>query len=409
MGTGKTIITLTHVLDNPEKTLNIAPLRVSQLVWRQEASDWEHTQGMNLQLATGNAATRATALERDADMHLINIENVQWLMANYDLTRWDRIIFDELSLWKGGGKRWKVIRKLLKHMQRIGLTGTPAANGLLGVWPMAKLIDETMLSRTREQYKRKYFYPTDFMQYDWQPLPFAEKAIFDELKPCIFRIENDKSEMPELVVNPVRVIIPPSVHKLMDRLTRHHIMELDGKELTAASAGVLTGKLQQISNGRVYEDDSKESLFLHDAKLNACVELVDELMGEPVIIAYTYQHDLIALREAFPDAPVIGEDDDNEALMNEWNEGKVPVMLGHPGAFGHGLNLQHGGHTLIWYGLNWNLDYFDQTIARLWRSGQRSDSVFIHVLIGADTIDETIFTTLHEKADVQRAMLDWYR
>jgi hypothetical protein len=391
-----------------ESVLHQYALRVARLVWRQEAAEWEHTQDLDIRVAAGlSPALRADTLETPADLHVLNFENTQWLVDNYDLTRWDRIIFDELSLWKGGGQRWKAIRKKVSHARRIGLTGTPASNGLLGVWPMAKLLDESLLQRSRDQFKRAYFYPTDYNQYNWAPLPFAQEQIFEALAPITFRIENDKSEMAELVMNEIKVELPLKAHTLIKRMTRDFIADLEGTELSAASAGVLTGKLQQITNGRVYTED-REHQFVHDAKVKACIELVDSLAGSPCVICYNYQHDLYALREAFPEAWVVGEGDDSE-MIERWNAGRIPVLLGHPGAFGHGLNMQRGGHHLIWYGLNWNLDYFEQTIARLWRSGQRNDSVFVHVLVGLDTIDEDIFIALRDKASVQQAMLDYYR
>lgn len=407
MGTGKTAITLTHIVDIlPANVLIIAPLRVCELVWEQEAKQWEHTRGLTFSKVLGTGKQRVAAMDKQANVHLINIENTQWLIKHYDLKRFDTIIFDELSLWKGGGKRFKAIWRHVRHAQRIGLTGSPVTNGLLKIWPMVKLIDEELLPKTREGFKRKYFYPTDYMQYNWEPLPFAQEKILAELDEITFRIENDLSSMPELVYDPIRVKLPPQVLKQMRKFEREQVMEIGAGSLTASSAAVLTGKVQQMSNGRIYDEDGND-IFVHKAKVDACKGLVESLNEEPVIIAYTYNHDLVGLKEAFPEAPVMG-DDLNAELVAAWNCGRIPVILGHPGAFGHGLNIQKGGHHLIWFGLNWDLDYFDQTIARLWRHGQMSEGVFIHILIGDDTIDESIFEALRDKRDVQQVMLDYY-
>jgi SNF2 family DNA or RNA helicase len=406
MGTGKTAVTLTHIVDYPKPTLIVAPLRVAEIVWHQEAAEWEHTQHLTFSHILGDKNKRTKAMTADADVHVVNIENIVWLMEQYGLEHWGRIVLDELSLWAGGGVRFKKIRNKIKNHECVALTGTPIANGLLKIWPMVKMVDHTLLPRSKETFKRTYFYPVDYQQYDWRPLPFAEKQIFDEIAPIIYRMENDLSQMAELVYNPIKVSLPAKAIKLMDDLKTDFMTHLDGEILTAASAGVLTGKLQQVCNGAIYTED-REILPIHRAKIDACKELVDSLVGEPVIICYNYKHDLAALKTIFPHAPVVGEEH-TDTLMAMWNAKTVPVMLGHPAAFGHGLNIQQGGHHMIWFGLNWSLDYFEQAVARLWRSGQRSHTVFNHLLIADGTIDEVIYQALKDKADVQRAMLDYY-
>ena len=411
MGTGKTVITLTHLSKYKYRTLVIAPLRVCQLVWAQEAASWLHLKHLTFSHVLGSPIQRRKALTSEADVYLINPENIEWLIKEgFKLDEFDLVVLDELSLWRGRGKRWKALNKMRYNIKRIiGLTGTFTPNGLQGVWAQMQLISPGSLGRTYTGFLNTYFYPTDFNRWNWELKAEAEPRITQLIEEYVHRISASQLKMPELVMQRVQVELPEKVGKLCRTLIREGLVEIDDDVIVAESAAVASNKVTQIANGRVYDVD-RRVIEVHTAKQKAVKEVVADMQGSPVLIAYNYQHDVTALFEMFPDAELLGSNTSSheaERIINAWNAGEVPVLLGHPASMGHGLNIQAGGHHVIVYGLTWNLEYFQQLIARLARQGQQAATVFVHLLC-AGPLDNTIADALINKADVQQAVLDYF-
>lgn len=409
MGTGKTIITLTHLVQQgKEKTLVITTKRVAELVWEQEAAKWEHTRHLTFSHVMGTPMQRISALGTDADIYLMNIENTQWLMAAH-LLGFNTLVLDELSLWRGGGKRWKALLEFAHRTPRIiGLTGTPAPNGYLQLWPQAELIQKGMLWRNKTRYKNEYFYPTDYQRWNWALIPGKEEEILARMAPYVMRITNEELDMPELVYNRIPVKLPANVQRQIKTLAKDFIVEVEDDEIVAENAAVVLGKIHQFGQGMIYVTDG--TTHLHDAKLDAVKELVEDMQGEPTLIAYRYHHDRTRLQTAFPDAGHLGagvSKEDALETVQEWNQGKMPVLLIHPDSAGHGLNLQGGGHHIIWYGLTWDLDKFDQLNARLFRQGQSHETVFVHLLLAGD-LDRVIADLLIKKDISQQKVLKYF-
>lgn len=417
MGTGKTITTLTHIVNHGHKTLVVAPKQVAGSVWAEEAAKWSHTCHLRFSKILGTREQRARAMNVDADIYVINVDNIIWLitenrqwMADMDF---DLLVLDELSLWKATGKRWKtLIKDRDKFPNRIGLTGTPAPNGLLDLFPQIQMIAPGTLGRTKTAYKQRYFYCMDPYGWKWQVRPWAPSVIYRKLADVMLRITNEELDMPALNVQRVPVELPSSTTKLMRELRHEGVIDVGDATVSAESAAVLAGKLMQLSNGAVYVDDEERRWeIVHDEKIKATKHIVEELQGSPAIIAYSYRHDLERLQLAYPDAPVISSDMSETELnevITQWNAGEIPVMLGHPASMGHGLNLQQGGHHVIFFGLTWNLEHYEQLIARVYRQGQQSRHVFIHLLC-AGAIDTRVADALIAKADVQQALLDFLK
>ena len=411
MGTGKTITTLTHLALNGSKALVIAPLRVAETVWAEEARIWKHTKDMTFSHALGTPKQREAALARKADVYVINVENAMWLVKEHAqfLRSIDVLVLDELSLWKSTGKRWKSlysVRDVFKSV--IGLTGTPAPNGLLDLWPQMEMIKPGMITRTKTQYKQHFFFPVDPNGWKWMLRPNADLKIYRKIEPYVIRVSNDQLDMPELNVQRVAVPLPDAVTDMLTELKHEGVVDLPTTQIVAENPAALVSKMMQISNGAVY-DDQQRPHFVHEAKLKAIRELVEELQGAPVLISYQFKHDLSALKRAWPDAPVLGGENTaarNNEIVRDWNAGKIPVLFGHPAAMGHGMNLQEGGHHVIFYGLTWNLEHYDQLIARVYRQGQQSRHVFVHLLCASD-IDNRVADALIRKANVQQELLNY--
>lgn len=413
MGLGKTVITLTAVtrlLDDfyVDKVLVIAPLRVAQAVWAQEAQKWDHTKHLRVSKILGSHSERVAAAEADADVYLINRENVSWLVSEYGLKKWkwDMVVIDELSSFKNGSSnRFRALRRVLPHAQRVvGLTGTPAPNGLIDLWSQIYLLDQgEALGRTATSYRDAFFTPkqrSGYVVYNWQLKPGAEEEIHRRLQSvCVSMRACDHLQMPDLVMHEVPVVLEDTAAVYYRDMERDYLVKLAEEEITAANAAVVAGKLMQMTGGACYTEGGRYE-EMSKAKLDALEEIVESAQGKPVLVYYQYQHELPRLMKRFPKARQLRTDAD----VVLWNEGKVPIMLAHPASAGHGLNLQHGGHIMVWYSLTWNLEHYQQANARLWRQGQR-EPVIVHHLIAKGTVDERVMRVLHGKARLQDELM----
>lgn len=403
MGLGKTVITLSALwelaLDHFDisKVLVIAPKRVATDTWPRELSKWEHLTGLTASLVVGNRQQREEALDRPAFLYIINRENVSWLVENH---RWDfdTVVIDELSSFKSNrSERFKAMKKVRPLVHRvIGLTGTPAPNSLLDLWPEMYLLDMGQrLGRFVTGYRERFFTPDKRNReivYSYKPREGAENAIYSLISDiCISMKAVDYLDMPERIDNRIEVEMSAKEKKIYDDFCRDMVVQIGDEELDAINAGVLSGKLLQMANGAVYGDDHKV-LPIHSRKLDALEDLVEAANGKPLLVAYWYKHDLARIRERFPIARCI----DTSKDISDWNAGKVPLALIHPASAGHGLNLQEGGCTIVWYGLTWSLELYQQLNARLWRQGQKH-TVVIHHIITKGTHDEDVMKALENK------------
>lgn len=411
-GLGKTVITLTAVKElmfdrfEVKKPLVIAPLRVASNSWPDEIGKWDHLKDLTYSVATGSEAERRKALLTKADLYIINRENVTWLVEKSGLPfDYDMIIVDELSSFKSHqSKRFKSLLKVRPKVKRmVGLTGTPASNSLMDLWAEFRLLDMgKRLGRYIGQYRRDYFTPDKRnaqIIFSYKPLPGAEEAIYKKISDITISMKSaDFLKMPDLFVNEVPVRLSPSERALYDKLKRDMVLSLRGKEIDAVNAASLSGKLLQMANGAVY-DENQETVLIHERKLDALEDLLEDANGRPVLIAYWFKHDLERIKGRFPVREIkTGKD------ISDWNEGKIPVAMIHPASAGHGLNLQAGGSTLIWFGLTWSLELYQQTNARLWRQGQK-EPVVIHHIIAEGTIDENVMAALRRKEKTQDSLI----
>ncbi len=411
-GLGKTIITLTAINElmynsfEVGKVLVIGPLRVGN-VWREEIKKWDHINHLRISVAIGSESERLTAFRQSADIYYINRENVQWLIEKSGVPfDFDMVVIDELSSFKSGqAKRFKSLVKMRPRVKRIvGLTGTPSSNGLMDLWAEFRLLDMgERLGRYIGQYRRAYFVPdkrNGEIIYSYKPLPGAEEAIYKRIGDITISMKSaDYLKMPKCVINEVPVWMEPHQKDLYDQLKQEMVISLKESEINAANAAALSGKLLQMANGAVY-DGMGEPFLIHDEKLNALEDLIEGANGKPVLIAYWYKHDLDRIKARF-DVREIKTDRD----IADWNAGGIPVAVIHPASAGHGLNLQAGGSTLIWFGLTWSLELYQQTNARLWRQGQ-TDTVVIHHIITKDTIDEDVMAALRKKERTQSSLIN---
>lgn len=413
MGLGKSVITLTAIEElmhdrfEVSKVLVIAPLRVATNTWPSEIKKWNHLHGITYSVAVGTEAQRKAALAKKADIYIINRENVQWLIEKSGVPfDFDMVVIDELSSFKSGqAKRFKSLVKMRPRVKRIvGLTGTPSSNGLMDLWAEFRLLDMgERLGRYIGQYRRAYFVPdkrNGEIIYSYKLLPGAEEAIYKRIGDITISMKSaDYLKMPKCVINEVPVWMEPHQKDLYDQLKQEMVISLKESEINAANAAALSGKLLQMANGAVY-DGMGEPFLIHNEKLNALEDLIEGANGKPVLIAYWYKHDLDRIKAKF-DVREIKTDRD----IADWNAGSIPVAVIHPASAGHGLNLQAGGSTLIWFGLTWSLELYQQTNARLWRQGQ-TETVVIHHIITRDTIDEDVMTALHKKERTQSSLIN---
>ena len=421
MGLGKTLITLTALADLEllgevlGRVLVIAPLLPAKHTWPAEIAKWDHTSHMRCSLVVGSASERERALRRPADVYVVNRENVCWLVDFYGPAKWPfaTVVVDELSSFKSRqAKRWKALRKCRPRIRRIwGLTGTPAPNGLMDLWAQMALIDGgERLGRRIGGYRERYFVPgrrSGHVVYDWALKPGAEDAIHARIADVAVSMRAmDELELPGRVDNVVEVGLPPNAMAEYRRFEREQACEIMGEEVTAASAAALANKLLQWADGAVY-DDAGEAREVHRAKLDALAGILEEAQGQPVLAFYAFRHDRERILAAFPQAEVLDARAE-DGLIERWNRGEVPLMLAHPQGTGHGLNLQAGGHIAVWFGLTWSLEAYQQANARLDRQGQ-AETVIVHHLVAAGTVDGRVMDVLAGKATLQDAMMDALR
>ena len=416
MGLGKSVITLTALFDFIQdqflirKVLVIAPLRVARDTWPSEIKKWDHLSGLTYSVAVGNESERRTALMRTADIYIINRENVDWLITKSGIPfDFDMVVIDKLSSFKSHqAKRFKSLLKTRPYVKRIvGLTGTPSSNGLMDLWAEFRLLDlGQRLGRYISHYRAAYFTPDKRnaeVIFSYKPLPGAEDAIYQRISDVTISMKScDYLKLPECVINEVPAVMNDKEMEVYDRFREDMVTKIKDKEIDAANAAVLSGKLLQMANGAVY-DEEKVSCHIHDRKLDALEDLIEGANGKPVLIAYWYQHDAERIRARFPVREIKTSQD-----IEDWNAGKISAAIIHPASAGHGLNLQAGGSTLIWFGLTWSLELYQQTNARLHRQGQK-DTVIIHHIIAKGTIDEDVMKALRKKEKTQDALINAVR
>ena len=413
MRLGKTSITLTAINDllfdsfEIHKVLVVAPLRVARDTWCAEIEKWEHLRNLRYSVVVGTAQERISALHVPADIYIINRENIQWLVEESGLPfDFDMAVIDELSSFKNHlSKRFRAFMKARPKLKRIvGLTGTPAGNGLMDLFAEFKLLDMgERLGRLIGLYRNTYFQPdkrNGMVVYSYKPLPDAEQQIYDKISDITISMKaTDHLKMPELISSEYTVRLSENEKEKYDRLKKDLILSTEDNEVTAANAASLSNKLSQMANGAVYSDD--ESIIeIHNRKLDALEDIIESMNGRPLLVAYWFKHDLERIRKRFEVREIRSSAD-----ISEWNSGKIPVALIHPASAGHGLNLQSGGSTLVWFGLTWSLELYQQTNARLWRQGQQSETVVIQHLITKGTIDERILKALTQKEQTQTALM----
>lgn len=412
MGLGKTASTLTAIRDMIDgyqvtRVLVIAPLRVANSVWAQEVNGWDHLKDLRVSVCTGAERARRSALCVDADIYVINRENVPWLVQHYG-KKWpfDAVVVDESSSFKTSStKRFKALRKMLPNIETmVLLTGTPSPNGLLDLWAQMYLIDYGQrLGRTLTGYKQRFFEP-DFMGYKFSIRAGADKQIHALVADRVMHMSAaDYLDLPPRIDITHTIDMPPKAAAAYREFETTMLADLDdGSEIEALSAAALANKLLQWSNGAVYTDEHKNWSETHTAKLDALQAIVEDNEGEAMIVAYSYRSDLERLLERFPDARVL---DNDQSTIDAWNRGEIPMLLAHPASAGHGLNLQRGGALCVWFGLNWSLEYYLQFNARLHRQGQDRPVRIVHIVC-RDTIDERVLSVLSEKDAVQNNLLN---
>lgn len=415
MGLGKTVITLTALwqlaLDSFDvsRVLVIAPKRVAEDTWPKELAKWEHLTGLTSSLVLGSVAERKAALQRKAFLYIINRENVAWLVKNH-YWDFDMVVIDELSSFKSNkAERFKAMKKVRPMVTRIvGLTGTPAPNTLLDLWPQMYLMDMGQrLGRFIGGFRDRFFLPDKRNReiiYSYKPRKGAEDAIYALISDiCISMKAADYLDMPERIDNRIEVSMSPKEWKLYDTFQKDMVLSIGDEELDATNAAALSNKLLQMANGAVYGED-KKVIRIHDRKLDALEDLVEAANGKPLLVAYWYKHDLQRIKARFKNARCI----DTAKDIDDWNAGKIPLALIHPASAGHGLNLQDGGCTIVWFGLTWSLELYQQLNARLWRQGQKH-TVVIHHIVTKGTHDEDVMRALENKDTRQSALIEAVR
>ena len=388
--------------------LVIAPLRVARSTWPDEIAKWDHLNDLTYSIAVGTEKERLEALRKNVEIVIINRENVDWLVnkSGYRFN-FDMIVIDELSSFKSySAKRFKALLKVRPYVERIvGLTGTPSSNGLMDLWAEYRLLDfGERLGRYITRYRLKYFTPdkrSATVIFSYKLLPGAEDEIYNAISDITISMKaKDYLKMPDLIINEVTVDLDPTERRTYETLRKEMVVQIsEQEEIDAVNAASLSGKLLQMANGAVYDED-KRVLRIHDKKLDALEDLIEATNGKPVLIAYWYKHDLERIKERFNVREILNDQD-----IRDWNNGKIDVAVIHPASAGHGLNLQQGGSTMIWFGLTWSLELYEQANARLYRQGQ-NETVVIHHIITKGTIDEDVMLALKRKEKMQSALID---
>jgi SNF2 family DNA or RNA helicase len=413
MGLGKTVITLTAIKElmyemfDVQKVLVIAPLRVGRDTWPAEIAKWDHLKDMTYSVAIGTQAERLAALRAKADIYIVNRENVPWLVEKSGMPfDYDLVIIDELSSFKNyTAKRFKSLMSVRSRVKRmVGLTGTPSSNGLMDLFAEFKVLDYgKRLGWYITHYRNRYFLPdkrSAQQVFTYKLKPGAEEQIYHAISDItISMTARDYLDMPKCIHNRVKVRLSERERALYDELKEQMVLSLGGEEIDAKNAASLTNKLLQMANGAVYDEEHAVH-HIHDRKLDALEDLIEGANGKPVLVGYWFQHDLERIRQRFEVRQLRTSQD-----IADWNAGKIPVAVIHPASAGHGLNLQYGGRTLIWFGLTWSLELYQQTNARLHRQGQ-TESVVIHHILTEGTMDELVLAALHRKDQTQTALID---
>lgn len=414
MGLGKTVISLTAIADllfdsfEAHRILVVAPLRVARDTWPAEIEKWSHLQHLTFSVVVGTPKERRAALMAGADITIINRENLQWLIESSGFPfDYDMVVIDELSSFKNHkSKRFQALMKVRPKVKRIiGLTGTPSSNGLMDLWAEFKLLDMGQrLGRFITKYRNDYFLPdkrNGQIIYSYKPMPYAEDAIYRKISDITISMKStDHLKMPELVSSQYEVRLSDAEAERYAELKQQLILQLPDGEVTAANAASLTDKLVQLANGAIYADTG-DIVEFHDRKLDALEDIIEAANGKPLLVAYWFKHDLQRIKSRFTVREIKSSKD-----ISDWNSGSIPVAVIHPASAGHGLNLQAGGSTLIWFGLTWSLELYQQTNARLWRQGQNAGTVVIQHIITKGTIDERILKALSLKELTQNSLID---
>ena len=419
MGMGKTSIVLAALNDlmfdsfEVSKVLIIAPLRVAKHTWSAEILKWDQLKGLRYSIAAGTAAERMKALQEDADIYIINRENVPWLIEKSGLPfDYDMVVVDELSSFKNWqAKRFKALMKVRPKVKRIvGLTGTPSSNGLMDLFAEYKVLDMgERLGRFIGQYRVEYFVPDQVngpIVYSYRLRPGADKRIYDRISDITISMKGtDHLKMPELIDSEYLVYLDDDERARYEDMKNDLVLQLPGGEVTATNAASLSGKLTQMANGAVYSDAGGIE-HIHDRKLDALEDIVEAANGKSLLVAYWFKHDLQRITERLDALGVNYGKLDSDDSIEKWNEGRLEVGLIHPASAGHGLNLQSGGNTIVWFGMIWSLELYQQTVARLWRQGQKSGTVVVQHILTAGTVDERIMKALSAKDDTQSRLID---
>lgn len=419
MGLGKTSIALTAINDllfdyfDAHKVLVVAPLRVARDTWPAEIKKWDHLSDLIVTVAVGSITERVQALKKAADIYVINRENLSWLIDESGLPfDFDTVIIDELSSFKNHqAKRFKSMMKVRPKVKRmIGMTGTPSSNGLMDLWAEFKLLDMGVrLGRFITAFRSNYFMPdkrNGQIIYSYKPLPGAETSIYQKISDITISMKStDYLKMPELVSSEYTVKLSEKEAERYDELARDLVLELPAGEVTAANAAALSNKLCQMANGAIY-NDSGETQVIHNQKLDALEDIIESAAGKPILVAYWYKHDYERIVEKLHSIKISFSKLDTADSIRKWNNKEISVGLIHPASAGHGLNLQAGGSFIVWFGLTWSLELYQQTNARLWRQGQTAETVVVQHIVTKGTIDERILRALSLKDKSQSALID---
>ena len=412
-GLGKSVITLSAIFDlcldsfEVGKVLVIAPLRVAMQTWPGEIRKWDHLKGLTYSVAVGSEKERLQAFRKKADVYITNRESVEWLVERSGVPfDFDMVVVDELSSFKSHqAKRFKSLLKVRPGVRRIvGLTGTPSSNGLADLWAEFRLLDMgERLGRYITRFRQRWFVPdkrNGAVVFSYRPVEGAEDDIYGRISDITISMRSsDYLELPECVMNEVVVDMDEKEKKVYETFRKDMVAEIGDREIDAVNAASLSGKLLQMANGAVYGRDGG-CIAIHDRKLDALEDLIEGMNGRPVLVAYWFRHDAERIRERFSVREIrTGKD------IDDWNRGDIPVAIIHPASAGHGLNLQEGGSTLIWFGLTWSLELYQQTNARLHRQGQRN-MVIIHHIICRGTVDEKVMEALRRKEGIQDALME---
>lgn len=419
MGLGKTVCTLTaieHLMYDTfevSKVLIVAPLRVAKVTWSDEIDKWDHLSHLTYSVAVGSEKERLSALKKKADLYMINRENLQWLIEKSGLPfDYDMVVLDELSSFKSWqSKRFRAFMKVRPKVQRVvGLTGTPSSNGLMDLFAEFKCLDMgERLGRFITQYRSAFFIPDRMngqVVYSYKPRPFAEEEIYRRIGDITISMKAlDHLKMPELIENRYPVYMDDGEKQQYESMKKDLILPyLENEAITAANAAALSGKLCQMANGAVYSDEGSV-VHIHDRKLDALEDIIEAAQG-PILLCYWFKHDLERITKKLDELKVEYARISSDGSIRMWNEGKFQVGLIHPASAGHGLNLQAGGNHIVWFGLTWSLELLEQSNARLWRQGQRAETVVVQYLVTAGTIDERILDAVSRKEKDQNALID---